>query len=120
MVEEGASHVASERLTPEERREGYRRLAVAAAIVVGLALLIALLFVALGADLASGLGAGFGMVGILLVIGGVVAFSRTSSVRRTRGEFRHATVAERKAAERMALGFLAGGIACSVLALVVG
>jgi hypothetical protein len=114
-----AGALAAAPLTADERRAGYRRLVVVSAVIVGVALLTGLVFVALGADLASGVGAGIGLVGILMVIGGVVAFSRTASVRRSNGDIRLASASERKAAERLALGLLAGGILFSVVSLVV-
>jgi hypothetical protein len=111
--------LAAAPLTREERRAGYRRLAAAAAVLVALAVLVGLVFVVLGADVESGIGAGFGLVGIALVIGGVVAFTRTGSVRRSHGEVRFASAAERKDAERLALALLGTGIIFSLVSLAV-
>ena len=119
MASEEPQDVAARALTPEERRAGYRRLALAGAVLVSLALLVGLVLVALGADAASGIGAGFGMVGLVLVLGGVVAFTRTGSIRRSHGEVRMATDAERKDAERLALALLGTGIIFSVVSLAV-
>ena len=107
-------------MTPEERGAGLRRLALIAVGLVGAALVIALVFASLGSTRAQALAAGSGMVGIALVMGGVVSFSRTSAIRRTAGVYGRATVEERKEAERLALGLFASGILFSVCSLALG
>ena len=113
-----AGAVAGARLTPEERRAGYRKLAVAAGVVVGSAVVLSAVFVLLGGALQPATAAGFGVVGILLVFAGVVAFTRTSSFRRSKGELRMVGDVERKEAERLALGLLGAGIVFTTVSLV--
>ena len=94
-------------------------------VVIASGLLLAALiasgvFALLGSDYRSALAAGAGLVGILLVLGGVAAFSRTGAVRRTRGALVAHPAEERREAELLAAGLLGFGIAFSVLALVIG
>jgi hypothetical protein len=106
------------RLSPDERRAGYRRLAAAAGVLLGSAVVLTAVFVLLGGALRPATAAGFGVVGILLVFGGVVAFARTSSFRRSGGELRMIGDVERREAERLALGLLGAGIVFTVVSLV--
>jgi hypothetical protein len=107
-------------MTREERAAGWRRLAVVAVALVGAAGLVALVLVGFGSSVAQGVSAGLGVVGIGLVMGGVVAFSRTSAIRRTAGVYVRTSAADRKDAERLALGLLVAGMAFSFLALAIG
>lgn len=107
-------------MTPEERLAGFKRLGLMAAGLVGAALVIALVLAGLGSTRDQALAAGSGVVGIALVMGGVVAFGRTSAIRRTAGVYGRATVEERKDAERLALGLFASGILFSVCSLALG
>lgn len=107
-------------MTPEERRAGLKRLGLITVGLAGSALLVALVFAGTGSTGQAALAAGFGVVGIALVLGGVVAFGRTGPVRRTAGVYQRATDEQRKEAERMALGLFAFGISFSILALALG
>lgn len=107
-------------MTREEQLAGLRSLALIAVGLAGAALFIALVFAGLGSTRGQALAAGFGVVGIALVMGGVVSFSRTSAIRRTAGVYGRATVEERKDAERLALGLFSAGILFSLVALVLG
>ena len=113
-----ADGMAEARLTPDERRAGYRRLAIAAGALLGAAVVLSAVFVVLGGALRPATAAGFGVVGIVLVLGGVVAFARTSSFRRSGGEVRMIGDVERKEAERLALGLLGAGIVFTTVSMV--
>lgn len=108
------------RLTAGERRAGVKRLGLVTGGLVGVALLLALVFAVLGATATAALSAGSGLVGILLVLAGVAAFTRTSPVRRSRGSYSMATTESRREAEMLALGLFGFGITFSALALVLG
>jgi ABC-type nickel/cobalt efflux system permease component RcnA len=112
--------VARPRLTAEERRAGFKRLGLVTVGLVGATLVLALVFVLLGATAVAALSAGAGLVGILLVVAGVAAFTRTSPVRRSRGSYSMATTESRREAEMLALGLFGYGITFSALALVLG
>lgn len=114
--------VASPRpgLSSAERQAGIRRSGAIACGLVLVSLVVSAVFALLGTDYRSALAAGAGLVGILLVVGGVAAFSRTGAIRRTRGALVPASAEERREAELLAAGLLGVGIAFSVLALVLG
>ena len=107
-------------MTSEERSAGWRRLAGIGVALLGVAGVVALVLVVFGSSVAKGLSAGMGVVGVGLVMGGVMAFSRTTAIRRTAGVYARASEAERREAERLALGLLTAGIMFSLVALAIG
>lgn len=120
IAEERRSELPARRLSVEERRAGVKRLGLITGGLVLAVLLVAFVFALLGTSGRAALAAGAGLVGILLVIGGVAAFSRTSAIRRTRGVISMASTEARREAELLALGLFGFGIAFSALALVLG
>lgn len=119
-VTDGPVPEARPSLRTDEWRAGLGRLGVAAAGVVAAILLLWAVFLLTGSGAQAAFGAGAGVVGILLVLGGLGAFTRTSMVRRDRGEVSLATAEDRRDAETLALGLFGSGIAVLVLALALG
>ena len=118
MASEEPQDVAARSLTPEERRAGYRRLALAGAILVGLALLVGLVLVALGGrrrHRASVPASGWSGSSWCWV--GWWPSRAPGASGASHGQVRMATDAERKDAERLALGLLGTGIIFSVVSL---
>jgi hypothetical protein len=117
---EGEIQAERRGLRAQEWREGIWRLGAAAGVLVLAVLLVAAVFALLGAEGRAALAAGAGVIGILLVLTGLCAFTRTSAVRRTRGVYSMASPEARREAEALALGLFGSGIAVSALALVLG
>ncbi|MSO88140.1 MAG: hypothetical protein EXQ71_11585 [Acidimicrobiia bacterium] len=107
-------------MTREERVAGWRRVAGIGVALLGAAGLVALVLVGFGSSAAQGLSVGVGVVGVGLVMGGVMAFGRTTAIRRTAGVYARASEVERREAERLALGLLAAGIMFCLFALAIG
>jgi cytochrome c biogenesis protein CcdA len=107
-------------VTRAELRQGLRRLLF---VVLGLVALVVALsagFVAFGATARNGVSAGAGSVGLLLVLVGVGAFSRTQPVRRGSGGFHIVDRSERRDAEALTGGLLGLGVLFCVLSLGIG
>ena len=107
-------------LRAEEWRAGIGRLGVAAMAVLMAVLGVSIVFLLLGADGPAALAGGAGVVGIVLVLAGLVAFTRTSIVRRDRGAISMTSAEDRREAEALALGLFGSGIAILLLALALG
>jgi hypothetical protein len=109
-------------VTSVEVRRGLVRLAVITAGLIAGALVASVLFVLIGARGRAALAAGTGSIGMLLVLSGAAAFTKTSPVRQARAMPDAADLDTKKIreAEHLALGLFAYGIVFSVAALAMG
>lgn len=105
-----------------ELRGGLLRLAlITAGLIVG-ALVASAVFVLIGARGRAALAAGTGTIGMLLILGGAAAFTKTSPVRQARAlpDGVEIDTTEVRQAEHLALGLFAYGIVFSAAALAMG
>ncbi len=109
-------------MTRVEVRRGLYRLAVITAGLIAGALVASAVFILIGARGRAAIAAGTGTIGMLLILGGAAAFTKTSPVRQARAmpDAAEIDTTEVRQAEHLALGLFAYGIVFSAVALAMG
>jgi hypothetical protein len=109
-------------VTPQEWREGFRRLAILAAVVIVIVSALAIAFIIGGATLRRGFAVSCSLASIPLLLGGVIVHTKGEAKSRAPQRTTDAGYARhvRRSHDRSALGLMAAGAALFAIAMALG